>query len=148
MLVKHKMAGAAPEAVAGGTLVISAVVTSPLLVASPPSGSLPLDSVASLLALGAGGTGLAFVLYYTLIADVGPARASMVGYVAPAFSIVYGVVLLGESADRRGDRRARRSSSPGRGSARRGGCPGSSAEADLPVRARPLLRALDERPAA
>jgi drug/metabolite transporter (DMT)-like permease len=91
------MAGAAPEAVAGGTLVVSAVVTSPLLVASPPSGSLPLDSVASLLALGAGGTGLAFVLYYTLIADVGPARASMVGYVAPAFSIVYGVVLLGES---------------------------------------------------
>src|SRR3954467_13959445 len=62
MLVKHKMAGAAPEAVAGGPLVVSAVVTSPLLVASPPSGSLPLDSVASLLALGAGGTGLAFVL--------------------------------------------------------------------------------------
>src|SRR3954454_7101935 len=48
MRVKHKMAGAAPEAVAGGTLVVSAVVTSPLLVASPPSGSLPLDSVASL----------------------------------------------------------------------------------------------------
>lgn len=97
MLVKHKMAGAAPEAVAGGTLMVSAIVTAPLLVASPPSGSLPLDSVASLLALGAGGTGIAFVLYYTLIAEVGPARASMVGYIAPGFSIVYGVVLLGES---------------------------------------------------
>jgi drug/metabolite transporter (DMT)-like permease len=97
MLVKHKMAGAAPEAVAGGTLVVSAAVTAPLLVASPPAGSLPLDSVAALLALGAGGTGVAFVLYYTLIADVGPARAAMVGYIAPAFSIVYGVVLLGES---------------------------------------------------
>jgi len=97
LLVKHKMAGAAPEAVAGGTLVVSALVTAPLLVASPPSGSLPLDSVASLLALGAGGTGIAFVLYYTLIAEIGPARASMVGYIAPGFSIVYGVVLLGES---------------------------------------------------
>jgi len=97
LLVKHKMAGAAPEAVAGGTLVVSALVTAPLLVASPPSGSLPLDSVASLFALGAGGTGIAFVLYYTLIAEIGPARASMVGYIAPGFSIVYGVVLLGES---------------------------------------------------
>jgi drug/metabolite transporter (DMT)-like permease len=71
-------------------------VTLPLLVAAPPSASPALDAVASLLALGAGGTGIAFVLYYTLIADIGPARASMVGYIAPAFSIVYGVVLLGE----------------------------------------------------
>jgi drug/metabolite transporter (DMT)-like permease len=96
MLVKHKMAGAAPEAVAGGTMLVAAVVTAPLLVASPPAGAPALDAVASLLALGAGGTGIAFVLYYTLIAEIGPARASMVGYVAPAFSIVYGVVLLGE----------------------------------------------------
>jgi drug/metabolite transporter (DMT)-like permease len=96
LLVKHKMAGAAPEAVAGGTMLVAAVLTAPLLAAAPPAGAPALDAVASLLALGAGGTGIAFVLYYTLIADVGPARASMVGYVAPAFSIVYGVVLLGE----------------------------------------------------
>jgi drug/metabolite transporter (DMT)-like permease len=96
MLVKHKMAGAAPEAVAGATMVVAALVTAPLLVASPPASAPAFDAVASLLALGAGGTGLAFVLYYTLIADVGPARASMVGYVAPGFSIAYGVVLLGE----------------------------------------------------
>jgi drug/metabolite transporter (DMT)-like permease len=97
LLVKHKMAGAAPEAVAGGTMLVAAVVTLPLLIAAPPVAAPGLDSVASMLALGAGGTGVAFVLYYTLIAEVGPARASMVGYVAPGFSIVYGVVLLGES---------------------------------------------------
>src|SRR3954453_8512298 len=87
MLVKHKLAGAAPEAVAGAAMVVAAAVTAPLLVASPASHAPALD---------AGGTGIAFVLYYTLIADVGPARASMVGYVAPGFSIAYGVVLLGE----------------------------------------------------
>jgi len=97
MLVKHKLSGAAPEAVAGGTMVVAALATAPLLVAAPPSSAPSLGAVASLLALGAGGTGVAFVLYYTLIAEVGPARASMVGYVAPGFSIVYGVVLLGES---------------------------------------------------
>jgi drug/metabolite transporter (DMT)-like permease len=97
LLVKHKMAGAAPEAVAGGTMLVAAVVTLPLLAAAPPSSAPGLDTVAALLALGAGGTGIAFVLFYGLIADIGPARASMVSYVAPAFSIVYGVVLLGES---------------------------------------------------
>jgi drug/metabolite transporter (DMT)-like permease len=97
MLVKHKMAGAAPEAVAGGTMVVATLATAPLLAASPPAGSPSLDAIGSLLALGAGGTGIAFVLYYTLIAEVGPARASMVGYVAPAFSIFYGVVLLDEA---------------------------------------------------
>src|SRR3954469_13418997 len=96
MLVKHKLSSAAPEAVAGGTMVVAALATAPLLLAAPPAGSPGLDSIASLLALGAGGTGVAFVLYYTLIADVGPARASMVGYVAPAFSILYGVAVLGE----------------------------------------------------
>jgi drug/metabolite transporter (DMT)-like permease len=97
MLVKHKLSGAAPEAVAGGTMLVAALATAPLLAAAPPSSAPSLGAVASLLALGAGGTGVAFVLYYTLIAEVGPARASMVGYVAPGFSIVYGVVLLGES---------------------------------------------------
>jgi drug/metabolite transporter (DMT)-like permease len=96
MLVKHKLAGAAPEAVAGGTMVVAALATAPLLAIAPPESAPSLGAAASLLALGAGGTGIAFVLYYTLIADVGPARASMVGYVAPGFSIVYGVVLLGE----------------------------------------------------
>jgi drug/metabolite transporter (DMT)-like permease len=97
MLVKHKLAGAAPVTVAGATMVVAAAATLPLLAASPPAGTPSLDAVGSLLALGAGGTGAAFVLYYTLIARIGPARASMVGYVAPAFSIFYGVVLLDEA---------------------------------------------------
>jgi drug/metabolite transporter (DMT)-like permease len=49
-----------------------------------------------MIALGVGGTGLAFLFFYTSIAAVGPARASVVAYVAPAFSVVYGVTLLDE----------------------------------------------------
>src|ERR671933_2341967 len=97
MLVKHKLAGAPSVAVAGGTMAVAALATLPLLVLAPPTTAPGLDAVGSLLALGAGGTGAAFVLYYGLIAQIGPARASMVGYIAPGFSIVYGVTLLGES---------------------------------------------------
>jgi drug/metabolite transporter (DMT)-like permease len=48
-------------------------------------------------ALGAGGTGIAFVIFYTLIADVGPARASVVAYIAPVFALFYGVAFLDEA---------------------------------------------------
>lgn len=55
-----------------------------------------LDAAASLLALGVVCTGFAFVIFHLLVASDGPARASLVGYIAPVFSIFYGVVLLDE----------------------------------------------------
>jgi drug/metabolite transporter (DMT)-like permease len=55
-----------------------------------------IDAIGSLVALGVLGTGLAFVFFYSLVASEGPAKASLVAYVAPAFSVVYGVTLLDE----------------------------------------------------
>ena len=53
--------------------------------------------IAAMAALGAGGTGLAFVIFYTLIADVGPAKASIVAYIAPVFAVIYGVAFRDEA---------------------------------------------------
>ena len=50
----------------------------------------------ALIALGCGGTGVAFVIFYWLIATVGPTKASLVTYIAPGFAVVYGVSLLDE----------------------------------------------------
>jgi drug/metabolite transporter (DMT)-like permease len=68
----------------------------PVALASLPDHVPGLAASSSLLALGAGGTGVAFLLFYRSIAEVGPARASIVSYVAPAFAVLYGVLLLGE----------------------------------------------------
>jgi drug/metabolite transporter (DMT)-like permease len=95
MFLKHRLPGAPPVGLAAATMLVSAAVTLPLAIAFPPDG-LALDSAAALVALGAGGTGLAFLIFYTLIADVGPGRASIVAYIAPGFAVVYGVTLLGE----------------------------------------------------
>jgi drug/metabolite transporter (DMT)-like permease len=73
----------------------AALVTLPLALVWAPS-SAGADSVAAMVALGALGTGLAFLIYYTLIADVGPARASLVAYLAPGFAVLYGALLLDE----------------------------------------------------
>jgi drug/metabolite transporter (DMT)-like permease len=55
-----------------------------------------LWSLAAMFVLGAGSSGLAFLIYYTLNAEIGPSRASIVAYIAPVFSVLYGVTLLDE----------------------------------------------------
>jgi drug/metabolite transporter (DMT)-like permease len=96
MLIKYKLGGVPPVAVAGGNMAVASLVTLPLLVAAPPDHAPTLKAAASLVALGAVGTGIAFLWFYTLIAELGPARASIIAYIAPGFSVVYGVTLLGE----------------------------------------------------
>lgn len=96
LLVKHHFRGVPPVGVAAATIGLSAVATAPLFALSPPEAAPSPGTIAALLVLGAGGTGIAFLIFYTLIAEVGPARASIVAYLAPAFSLLYGVTLLDE----------------------------------------------------
>lgn len=83
-------------ATAAGTMLVSAAVTLPLAIATPPSAVPGIDTIASMAVLGMGGTGIAFVLFYALIADAGMARASLVTYIAPVFAVTYGAALLDE----------------------------------------------------
>ena len=80
----------------------------------------------ALVALGAGGTGIAFLLYYTLIADIGASRAAVVAYMAPGFAVAYGALFLERADHGRDDRRPR--AHPHRLVARRRGPPAVAAE--------------------
>jgi drug/metabolite transporter (DMT)-like permease len=68
----------------------------PFVAATSAPHRFPLDSVLSLIALGAGGTGIAYVLNYDLIRRAGAQVASTVTYVVPLFATVLGVAVLGE----------------------------------------------------
>lgn len=94
--LKRNLAGVEPVATVAGTQVVAALVTLPLGLLHVPDAVPGLDAVASLLTLGVVCTGVAFVIFHSLVASDGPARASLVGYIAPVFSIFYGVVLLDE----------------------------------------------------
>lgn len=96
LYMKRRLTGLQPAGVAAATMGISAVVMLPGALLSLPS-SAGADSVGALLALGILGTGLAFLLFYSLIAEIGPARASIVAYLAPVFAVLYGVALLDEA---------------------------------------------------
>ncbi len=94
--LKRRLAGYQPVGIVTGAMTASALLVLPLAVIDPGSG-LGLGTVGAMAALGFGGTGLAFLIFYTLIADVGASKASVVAYIAPAFAVLYGVTLLGEN---------------------------------------------------
>ncbi len=93
--MRRRASGIDPAATAAATMAVSALLTLPVALFSLPSAA-GADSVSSLLALGILGTGLAFLIFFTLISEVGAARASLVAYLAPGFAVVYGVTILGE----------------------------------------------------
>jgi len=64
--------------------------------APPAPWSLSIEVVASVIALGALGSGLAFVLSIRNLRLIGASRSSMVTYLMPVFSIVVGVFVLHE----------------------------------------------------
>lgn len=76
-------------ATALGLLGAPFVATTPL--------ALTPSVVVSIVALGAVGTGIAYLLYYRLIAEAGATNASMVTYLIPVVSVVLGAVFLGEA---------------------------------------------------
>jgi drug/metabolite transporter (DMT)-like permease len=96
LLAKRRLDAVPPVALAASIMMVGAIATAPLAALDAPDHAPSLGTVAALLALGAGGTGVAFLIFYTLNADVGPSRASVVAYLAPAFSVLYGVTLLDE----------------------------------------------------
>lgn len=70
-----------------------AAVSLPQDIAAGPS----LEAWASVIILGAVCSALAFVIFFALIREVGPARASLITYVNLAVAALLGVVFLGET---------------------------------------------------
>jgi drug/metabolite transporter (DMT)-like permease len=86
-----------PEAAVFGQVLTSAITLFPFyLTGALFVGPLGFSSVASMLALGILGTGLAYVMYYRLLAQVGSAIGSAVTYMSPIVGVILGVLLLGE----------------------------------------------------
>ena len=94
--VRRDLRGVPPVAVAAGTMIAASLLTLPPAVASAGIGDADIGTAAALLALGVGGTGVAFYIFFELIADVGASRASVVAYMAPGFAVTYGALFLGE----------------------------------------------------
>ena len=96
-LLKKRISDRAPVGISGLTMAFSAAMTLPFVLIHPPEAMPGAGSLAAVGALGIFGTGVAFGLFYTMISQVGPTKASLVAYIAPGFAVVYGVALRDES---------------------------------------------------
>jgi drug/metabolite transporter (DMT)-like permease len=94
---KQRLADVPPLAVAAGSQAAAAAVLAlPAwwLAPSAMPGATAWASVATLAVLC---TGVAYLLYFRLIAHLGAARAITVTYLIPLFGVVWGAVFLGEA---------------------------------------------------
>jgi drug/metabolite transporter (DMT)-like permease len=81
--------------VVSASLLLAALAYLPYAALRPPRG-LDGRELASVVVLGVVCTALAFVLFFALIAAIGPARSTVITYVNPAVAVLFGVLLLNE----------------------------------------------------
>jgi drug/metabolite transporter (DMT)-like permease len=96
-VAKRCFSGVRPLAVAAGSQTAAAVLLLPFALAFRPAGAIRAGDWAAAIALGVFCTGLAYILYFRLIARVGPAQAMTVTFLIPAFAMLWGALILGES---------------------------------------------------
>ncbi len=96
-LVKRHLGTAPPLAIAAGSQVAAA-----LMLAVPAALAWPAAAPSAHEWLVAGGlallcTGVAFILYFRLIASAGPTNAIAVTFLVPVFAVAWGWIFLGET---------------------------------------------------
>lgn len=97
LLAKRRLGRVQPIGVAAVVLAVSAVISLPAAFATLPAAAPAVGPVLAVAVLGVVGTGIAFAIFYELIATIGPARTFLVTYLAPVFAVAYGVILLDEA---------------------------------------------------
>ena len=86
-----------PFANAHGTMWTSALMVLPVLPLFPPAGSFTPGIAAAVLALGVLCSGIAYILYFKLIEEVGTTSALTVTFLNPVFGILWGALFLHET---------------------------------------------------
>jgi drug/metabolite transporter (DMT)-like permease len=97
VIVSRYLSEAPSMGVTAVALAGCALVYAPLAAFQWPRSVPHLDVIASVLVLAVVCTALAFVLFFALIAAIGPVRATVITYINPAVAAVVGVLVLHEN---------------------------------------------------
>ena len=95
IIINRKLNDVPPLGVVAGSLIIAVVLYAPFAPLLWPAHP-PALAIASVVGLGVICTATAFLLFFALIAEVGPARATVITYVNPVVAIILGVMFLNE----------------------------------------------------
>jgi drug/metabolite transporter (DMT)-like permease len=96
IMIRNKLPDVSGIAINGVAMALTAVFYLPFTIALWPDHTVSPEATYSVIALGILSTGLAFAIFFSLIADIGPTRASLVTYWNTAIAVVLGVIILSE----------------------------------------------------
>ena len=97
VIISRYLSGLPSMGVTAVSLAACAVVYAPVAAVQWPRSVPPADTIVSVAVLAVVCTALAFVLFFALIAETGPVRATVITYINPAVAAVLGVLVLHES---------------------------------------------------
>ena len=83
-------------ALAGGSQLTATIILMPFGLCFLPSEIPSNDAIGSVIVLGVLCTGIAYILFFKLINDVGPTKAISVTYLIPMFGLMWGYIFLNE----------------------------------------------------
>jgi drug/metabolite transporter (DMT)-like permease len=95
IIIDRKLKDVPAIGVITGSLILASAIYLPFAPFLMPE-SVSLPAVSSVIGLGVLCTAAAFIVFFALIAEVGPARATVITYVNPAVAIVLGALVLDE----------------------------------------------------
>jgi drug/metabolite transporter (DMT)-like permease len=95
-ILKRYLAGLPALGVIAASLGLTALAYVPIAAFSLPDEAPSAKVVWSVIALAVVCTAVAFVLFFALIAEIGPVRATVITYVNPAVAAALGVLVLDE----------------------------------------------------
>ena len=93
---RRKLRGVSVYEVSLGQLAATAILAVPIAAPSLPSLHVAVPSLAAVIALGVGGSGVAYLLYYYILNTLGPVRATGVTLLVPITAVFWGAILLHE----------------------------------------------------
>ncbi len=96
IMIRNKLPDVSGIAINGVAMALTAIFYLPFTIALWPDHTVSPEATYSVIALGIFSTGIAFAFFFTLIADIGPTRASLVTYWNTAVAVVLGVLILSE----------------------------------------------------
>lgn len=97
IIASTRLAGVPGLGVSAVALAVNAVWYAPLAwLTRPAVGAVSAQAWAAVAVLGVICSALAFVVFFALVAEVGPARMTVITYINPAVAVLLGVAVLAE----------------------------------------------------
>jgi drug/metabolite transporter (DMT)-like permease len=96
IVIDRKLSTIPALPVIAASIVINAIIYAPIAWFTRPTAPVPASAWWSVVALGLICTALAFIIFFALIAEVGPSRTTFITYINPAVAVILGVIVLSE----------------------------------------------------